>query len=47
MKGFGKDDLGLFKLLDDGRVLRVAKRMFNSQLTLSSSQHDQGWSDGW
>jgi hypothetical protein len=47
MKQFGRDGNGVFKLLDDGRVLRVSQRMFNSQITLLSSQEDDGWSDGW
>lgn len=44
---FGKDAIGSFKRLDDGRALRVEKRWFNSQLTLSSSVEDDGYSDGW
>lgn len=45
--GFGQDENGIFKPLRDGRVLRVNKRAFNTILTLSTSQRDQGWSDGW
>lgn len=47
MSDYGQDDNGVFKRLPDGRVLRVQERMFNSLLTVSSSQQDQGWSDGW
>jgi len=44
---FAQDENGLFKPLADGRVLRVQERMFNTILTLSASQQDQGWSHGW
>ena len=44
---FGQDENGIFKPLPDGRVLRVTKRPFNTMLTLSDSQQDQGWRDGW
>jgi hypothetical protein len=45
---FGKDATGLFKLLDDGRVLRVAERPFgNCLLTLSESQQSVTWEHGW
>lgn len=44
---FGKDALGPFKRLKDGRALRVEKRWFNSLLMLSASVEDQGYSDGW
>jgi hypothetical protein len=44
---FGNDALGAYKLLPDGRVLRVQERMYNSMLTLSSSRTDDGWSHGW
>jgi hypothetical protein len=44
---FGQDQNGPFKPLADGRVLRIQERMFNSILTLSSSQRDHGWSHGW
>lgn len=44
---FGQDENGAYKILPDGRVLRVAERMFNSILTLSRSQSDQGWEHGW
>jgi hypothetical protein len=44
---FGNDENGAYKLLSDGRVLRVQERMYNSLLTLSSSRTDQGWEHGW
>ena len=44
---FGSDALGNFKLLDDGRVLRVQQRMFNTLLTLSPSQGSMTWEHGW
>jgi hypothetical protein len=44
---FGQDENGLFKMLRGGRVLRVKKQMFNTILTLSDSQQDQGWGHGW
>jgi len=44
---FGYDINGIYRKLDDGRVLRVNKRAFNTLLTVSSSQEDQGWRDGW
>ena len=44
---FSHDENGTFKPLPDGRVLRVEERMYNSQLTLSRSQQDQGWEHGW
>jgi hypothetical protein len=47
MGKFGQDGDGVFKLLDDGRVLRVQQRMFNSTMTVSSSQEDQGWLEAW
>jgi hypothetical protein len=47
MSDFGTDDNGVYKRLGDGRVLRVQERWYNTILTLSSSQHDPGWSDGW
>lgn len=47
MSNFGQDENGVFKRLPDGRVLRVDRRMYNTILTLSSSQEDPGWSDGW
>jgi hypothetical protein len=43
----GQDANGVYKLLDDGRVLRIRKRLYNTLLSLSSSQQDQGWSEGW
>jgi hypothetical protein len=47
MSNFGYDENGLFKILPDGRVLRVNERMFNTLLTLSMSRQDRGWRDGW
>ena len=47
MGHFGKDEIGIFRQLDDGRVLRIEERAFNTLLTISSSQEDQGWQDGW
>lgn len=44
---FGQDENGTFKRLRDGRVLRVVEQLFNAKILLSSSQEDQGWSDGW
>jgi hypothetical protein len=44
---FSYDKNGVYKQLSDGRVLRVEKRMYNSILTLSSSQEDMGWEHGW
>lgn len=47
MSDFGQDGNGIYKRLPDGRVLRVNERMFNTILTLSSSQQDPGWLEGW
>lgn len=47
MRTFDQDENGVFKRLPDGRVLRVRRQIDNTILTLSSSQQDQGWSDGW
>ena len=44
---FGYDANGVYKSLPDGRVLRVDERMFNTLLTVSRSQQDQGWEHGW
>jgi hypothetical protein len=43
----GNDANGVYKTLPDGRVLRVQERIYNSMLTLSSSQSDEGWEEGW
>lgn len=43
----GNDENGVFKRLEDGRVLRIAQRMFNTILTLSSNQAAEVWTDGW
>jgi len=44
---YGHDENGVFKRLPDGRVLRVDQRMYNTQLTLSSSQGSPVWLEGW
>ena len=44
---FGYDENGIYKPLADGRVLRVQERMYNTRLTLSRSQQDDGWEHGW
>lgn len=44
---FGQDANGVYKTLDDGRVLRVEERMFNALLTLSASVASMTWEDGW
>lgn len=44
---YGQDENGIYKPLPDGRVLRVRAQMYNTLLTLSSSQQDQGWEHGW
>jgi hypothetical protein len=44
---FGEDANGVYKLLPDGRVLRVQRRMCNTILTLSASREDGGWEEGW
>ena len=43
----GEDSNGVYKLLDDGRVLRVTKRLYNTILTLSKSLDDPTWEHGW
>ena len=43
----GQDDNGVFKRLEDGRVLRLDPRLFNTLLTVSRSQEDYGWLEGW
>lgn len=47
MSDFGQDENGLYKKLQDGRVLRVTERMYNTIVTLSSSQEAWGWEHGW
>lgn len=47
MSDFGHDEIGFYKQLEDGRVLRVEKRMFNSLLTLSDSRAALTWEHGW
>lgn len=44
---FGQDENGAYKLLDDGRVLRVREQLFNTVMTLSRTFNDPGWSDSW
>jgi hypothetical protein len=44
---FGHDQNGLYKVLEDGQVLRIAERLFNTMLTLSNSLEDPGWLEGW
>jgi hypothetical protein len=44
---FGQDGNGVFKRLEDGRVLRVHERMFNTLVTVSPSLESLYWSDGW
>lgn len=44
---FAQDEIGLYKPLPDGRVLRVARQIHNTLLTLSKSQQDFGWEHGW
>ena len=41
---FGYDGNGIYKPLNDGRVLRVRQQMFNSIVTLSASQGTEGGS---
>lgn len=47
MVQFGQDADGLYKMLDDGRVMRITPRIENTLLTISSSLSDQGWLHGW
>jgi hypothetical protein len=47
MQSFGQDENGAYKLLSDGRVLRVRRQMYNTILTLSASRKDDGWLEGW
>jgi hypothetical protein len=44
---FRQDKNGLYKPLSDGQVLRVQTNGFNTLLSLSSSQEDDGWKQGW
>ena len=44
---YGRDENGYFRVLLDGRVLRVRAQFYNAILTLSSSFDDYGWSNGW
>jgi hypothetical protein len=43
----GVDGKGMYKLLPDGRVLRVERQIYNTILTLSESQKADGWEEGW
>jgi hypothetical protein len=47
MKTFGQDAMGTFKRLKNGRVLRIQKRMYNTLLTVSRTQDDFGYMEGW
>jgi len=44
---FGNDGIGGYKLLKDGRVLRIQARLFNTLLTLSRSVDSLTWEHGW
>jgi len=44
---FGQDENGIFKRLEDGRVLRLDRRPHNTLLTLSPSEHSPTWDEGW
>jgi hypothetical protein len=44
---FGQDENSVFKRLEDGRVLRLHERLFNTLLTVSESQESMWWSGGW
>jgi len=41
------DDGAMIKILDDGRVLRLVRRMYNTLLTISESVDAKTWIDGW
>ena len=48
MSDYGYDESGVYRVLPDGRALRVSKQFFNTILTLSQfGVEDYGWSDGW
>jgi len=47
MGNFGQDINGAFRRLEDGRVLRINKRMFNTLLSLSASVEAPVWLEGW
>jgi hypothetical protein len=44
---FHQDEIGLYKPLPDGRVLRVTRQIYNTKLTLSQSQQSKSWEHGW
>ena len=44
---FGEDGSGAYKRLEDGRVLRLNKRLYNTLLTVSPSVESLVWDDGW
>ena len=45
---FGSDEIGVYRQLKDGRVLRVAERTFGrALLTISQTKDDGGWYDAW
>lgn len=44
---FGYDQNGIYKLLPDGRVLRIQTQLYNTMLTLSDSLQDSTWRDAW
>lgn len=44
---YGVDESGAYKRLEDGRVLRVHERMFNTLLTVSRTLESPFWDDGW
>ena len=41
------DNGGVMKILDDGRVLQVHKRMYNTLLIISENKDAKTWIDGW
>ena len=47
MSEFGQDENGAYRVLRDGRCLRVEERMFNTLLTLSPSLDSPVWLEGW
>lgn len=47
MSDYGYDESGVYRVLPDGRALRLDPRMFNTLLTLSRSVESWGWEHGW
>jgi hypothetical protein len=47
MATFHQDEIGLYKPLSDGRVLRLTRQIYNTKLTLSQSQESWSWEEGW